>query len=147
MKFLNVFLIENYRMAVIIFLLIFVNAHRDTLNFGNSCMDDFRDSKSAFLVPNAEVSWMLSHYYDCHSEAVWFEFKNPAENWDKMYFGAGVIIADRFKEARVHAIMIGPDLPTPLSEVQLDIPDQIKNDGNMTNKVTIIVSTHLIINS
>jgi len=120
---------------ILTFLFIFSNAHRDTLDFRNSCMDDFRDTSTPFIMPNPEVSWMLSHYYDCHSEAVWFEFTNPEDNWNKMYFGAGIIMAERFSEARIHAMIVGPGLPTPVADVPVDIPDQILNDPNMSENV------------
>jgi len=78
---------------------------------------------------------MLSHYYDCHSEAVWFQFTNPEDNWNKMYFGAGIIMAERFSEARIQAMIVGPGLPTPIADVPVDIPDQILNDPNMSENV------------
>jgi len=122
-----------------IFLFIFSNAHRDTL-YRNSCMDDFRDTSTPFILPNPEVSWKLAHYYDCHSEAVWFEFQNPEDNWNKMYFGAGIILAERFSEARIHAMVVGPGLPTPVGDVPVDIPDQILNDPNMSDNVIFLES-------
>ena len=54
-----------------------------------------------------------------------------------MYFGAGIIMAERFSEARIHAMVVGPGLPTPVADVPVDIPDQILNDPNMSENVIL----------
>mmetsp|Transcript_25211 Transcript_25211/g.75685 ORF Transcript_25211/g.75685 Transcript_25211/m.75685 type:complete len:353 (+) Transcript_25211:195-1253(+) len=103
-------------------------AHRPAVEGLGSCGLDFSSSDVALNVPNVEISWTFSHYFDCSARAVWMTFQSPRDGFADMYVGAGTPMIERFAGLRPDILVMGPGLP-PLTDAELArIPEQVRAD-------------------
>jgi len=101
-------------------------SHRGLLQ-RSSCDNDFGNSSTALVIPDASISWYLSHYLDCTHRAVWTRFVSSGSNF-KFYVGLGTPTRSRFGGLRANALIVGPGLPQLSAQDLASLPSEVRND-------------------